>query len=241
MFYDLYIKKTNTELIEILNSDSYQLLARETAQKVLDQRKVKYEINDEKPSLKGMNCFQLFDKLEQYGIKVYSSRRKKLIEINQDNSGLVRSIVLFVLSSISLAMILTIIFNIYSGTYFWSTGSRAYILRGLGIGTITFFIVGLMNYQKDKKSKVKILFAKNTIEIRQRKIWERQDFKFLLNKSEIEYKKINKRYRVFIPHKNRRIDLFDFKDNNVGNKTDDFVSILIEKLNKEMKTVGNKS
>ena len=235
MFYDKYLKKSNNELIEILNSDSYQLLAREAAQKILEERQVKYEINDEKPSLQELNCFQLFDKLEQFSLNVFTSKRKKLIEINQDNYGLISGILFFVLSSISLTITLTIISEIYSGTYFYGAGARAYILKGCGIGAVLFFIVGLMNYQRDKKSSLKINFIANSIEIKQRKIWKRENFKFQLNESKIGYKKTGKKYKVFIPYKSRKIILFDFKDNNIGNKTEEFLSIMMEKLNDHIK------
>ena len=235
MFYESYINKSNNELIEILNSDSYQLLARETAQKILEERNVKYEINDEKPALNEMNCFQLFDKLKEYRLNVFTSERKKLIEIKQDNNGLIIGIVFFVLGFISLTVTMTIIFEIYAGTYPWGAGARVHILRGWLIGTVTFFILGLMNYQRDQMSAIKIKFNENSLQISHRKIWKRENFKLKLNESDIGFIKTGKKYQVFVPYKNRKLNLFKFKDNNIGNKTDDFLSKTVDKLNKEIK------
>ncbi|MCL3782706.1 hypothetical protein EMN47_20155 [Prolixibacteraceae bacterium JC049] len=235
MFYDSYISKSNKELIEILNSDSYQLLARETAQKILDDRKINYEIKDEKSSLSELNCFQLFEKLEEYRLLISTSERKKKIEIKQDNNGLRIGILFFILSFIALTVTMKIITEIYIGTYQWGAGARAHILKGWGIGTVTFFIVGLLNYQRDQMSAIKINLNKNSLQIRLRKIWKKEILNLKLNESEIAYKKLDKEYVVFIPYKNRKLNLFKFKDNNVGNKTDDYLSITFDKLNNEIK------
>nr|WP_319997560.1 hypothetical protein [uncultured Draconibacterium sp.] len=235
MFYDSYINKSNNELIEVLNSDSYQLLARETAQKVLDERNVNYVINDEKPILNEMNCFQLFEKLKEYRLNVFTSERKKLIEIKQDNNKLIIGIVFFILGFISLTVTMTIIFEMYAGKIMWGAGARVHILRGWLIGTVTFFILGKMNYQRDQMTAIKIKFSDNSLQISQRKIWKRENFKLRLKESNIGYKKIGKKYQVFVPYKNRKLNLFKFKDNNIENKTDDFLSIMIDKLNNEIK------
>ena len=235
MFYDSYINKSNNELIEILNSNSYQLLARETAQKILDERKVEYRIIDDKPELSELNCFQLFDKLKEYGLVVYTSQRQNLIEIKQDNNGLIIAFVMFVLSFISLIIITINIFEIYYRVSPWSAGSRAYILKGWLIAVISFIIIGIRNYRNDYMSFIKIKFRENSLKITKRKIWEKKSIDLKLSQSNIYYKKTEKKFKFYIPYKNQELFLFELKDNNIGNKTDDLLSIIIDKLNNKIK------
>lgn len=239
MFYEAYKKKSTDSLIEILNSDSYQLTARETAQKILEERNVDYQIKNEKPELKELNCFELFDKLEAYGLNVYTSKRKRLVETYQSNNGLLIGLILLPLSFICLIVLLININMAFDGTDVLSAGSRVYVWKGWLMGAITFFFAGIMHYQKDKKSKVRLKFDENRIEIRQRKIWKKEIFDLKLRETDIELKKKKKRYSVFIKLNNRHIVLFDFRDNNIANKTEDYLKILIEKYSEEGKTVGN--
>jgi hypothetical protein len=239
MFYENYKKKSNDTLIEIFNSDSYQLTARETAQKILEERKANYRIKDDKPELIELNAFELFDKLESYGLNVYTSKRKRLVEIYQSNNGMLIGLILLPLSFICLIVLSTSIIQAFNGTSVWNSGARAYIWKGWLTGAITFFVAGIMNYQKDKKSKARLKFNDNRLEIKQRKIWKQESFDLKLNETDIEFKKKKKRYIVFIRQNNRHIELFDFRDNNVGNKIEDYLNILIEKYREEGKAVGN--
>ena len=100
-------------------------------------------------------------------------------------------------------------------------------------------MIELLNYQRDKKSKVKLKLNEYKIEIKQRKIWKKETFDFKLRETDIEFKKKKKRYIVFIRLNNRHIELFDFRDNNIGNKTEDYLKRLIEKYSEEGKTVGD--
>ncbi len=240
MFYEDYKTKSNDSLIEILNSDSYQLIARETAQKILEERNVDYEIKDDKKELKELSCFELFDKLEAFGLNVYTSKRKRLVETYQSNNGLLIGLILFPLSFICLIVLLINIIMAFNGTYVLDAGSRAYVWKGWLMGAITFFFTGIMNYQKDKKSKVRLKFNENRIEIRLRKIWKKESFDLKLSATDLEFEKKKKRYFVFAKWNNKQIDLFDFRDNNIGNKTEEYLKILIEKYRHEGKTVGNK-
>ncbi len=238
MFYEDYKKKSNDSLIEILNSDSYQLAARETAQKILEERSADYQIKDETSELKELNAFELFEKLEAYGLNVYTSKRKRLVETYQSNNGLLIGLILLPLSFICLMVLLTNIIMAYNGTDILSAGSRVYVWKGWIMGAITFFFAGIMNYQKDKKSKVRFKFNENKIEIRQRKIWKKETYNLKLRETDVEFKKKKKRYFVFVKSNNRHIELFDFRDNNISNKTEDYLKILIEKYGEEGKTVG---
>ncbi len=239
MFYEDYKKKSNDSLIEILNSDSYQLTARETAQRILEERNVDYKIKDEKPELKELDCFGLFEKLEAYGLNVHSSKRKRLIETYQSNNGLLIGLILIPLGFICFIVLLTNIIMAFNGTDSLSAGSRVYVWKGWLMGAVTFSIAGIMNYQKDKKSRVRLKFNENRIEIKQRKIWKKETFDLKLRETDIEFKKKKKRYFVFVKLNKRHIELFDFRDNNIGNKTEDYLKILIEKYREEGKTVGN--
>ncbi|TKG92942.1 hypothetical protein EYV94_18400 [Puteibacter caeruleilacunae] len=235
MYYENYKKKSNNQLKEILNSDLYHLTARETAQKILEERNVTYQIVDDKPQLFELDCYQLFEKLDEYGLIVYTSKRMGIIEIKQGNNGLLIGLILIALSFICFTVLLTVIFMGFEGSYRPDAGSGVHVMKGWLVGGVSFLIVGSMNYQRDKKAKIRIQFNQNSIKIRKRKIWKKEAFDLSLNSTDIEYKKTKKGYLIFTRWENSIINLFDFQDTNIGDKTEDFLSILTESLNKEVK------
>lgn len=232
MFYENYKKKTNEELIEILNSDTYLLEARETAQKILRERDVNYEIKDEKPQLNKLNCYQLFEKLKDYGVNVYTYERKGLIETDQNNNGLLKGIILLALSLISLIILLFKVFLEPIESEAFTDSSLKQIFRMWLSGTVALFFAGLMQYRKDSRTQVKIYVDEGVIEVKQRNRWSRETFRFSLNEIFVRYEKIKRRYTVFIDRDGKRVKLFDFKEDNVGDKTIDLLSVLLADLNR---------
>jgi hypothetical protein len=227
MFYLTYKKKTNIELIKILNSETYQLEARETAQKILDERQFEYEIADNKSELNELTLFKLVEKLEDYNLKVSISHKKKIIEICQDNYGLLIGLVSLTLCALSFIWTLYFLINADS-TLSW----KGYGLRNGGILTTTLLIVGIMQYQKDKMTRVKVNFKESFLEVRRRRIWNKTTE--ILPYKSIMYRRLKKKiYQLYLTNNKKTIILFAIKDNNVGNKTANYLSTLVERLNEE--------
>nr|WP_321452610.1 hypothetical protein [uncultured Carboxylicivirga sp.] len=236
MYYEKYKDKPDKTLIEILNSDSYQLSARETAEKILKERRVENIFIDNSDKLKQESFYQLIEKLNNYNISVYSNSKRRTVELIKDNKGLITGVILLFIAGLALILTILIIFFVN----FTDSFARGYLAK-YGYITIAFCAsTGLMQLKRDKMIRVIIDFRENQLKLIKRHVNKRVVQKYHLKEKSINFSRNGeKRFRIEFNNESERIELFDIKENNVGNKTNDLFSILMEKIDNEITFANN--
>tara|TARA_R110002110_G_scaffold401127_1_gene617866 strand:- start:24 stop:749 length:726 start_codon:yes stop_codon:yes gene_type:complete len=236
MFLKEYRKKSDNELIKILNSDSYQLSAKETANEVLKERGKSNEIIDNTLELNELSIYEISEKLITFGVSVETSINKERIVITKNNFGFITSIVSVFIGFILLILYLNIDTIGTSDYPSFEMNTRMQILLGM----ILCFSGSIAVMRSDKLTILKFDFKKNNLTVVKKRKTKREIHHFKLFGTRIEIEKLDqKKIQLNLKSSKDKIELIEVKDNNVGNKSESLLLIFSNKMNDRIKTVAN--
>jgi hypothetical protein len=232
MFYERYIEKTDEELIEMLNSNSYQLEAKETAEKILEERGITNCIKDETPVLNDLGLIQLLNKLKEYTSNLVFNRRGNSIELSQTNNGLFFGITLLIIGSILTFILFLFYFEVNVGSYIRAKAHGQLVL----FTSFPIILLGFKLYSDSRSTKLRFLSKNKSVVIKQQFRWKKKEITISLHDIKFDFEKEKRKCFILAEVKNKKLKLFEFKDQKMGSQTEDFLSILIDKLNKQQLT-----
>ena len=236
MFIKAYQNKSDNELIEILNSDAYQLDAREAAKKTLHQRGISNAITDDSLKLKKLSIYEISEKLKTFNLSVITSIKKERIEITKNNHGFAASVIAAIIGFFLLALFI----NPHFFELFEDSFSKIYLRQQISLGIMVCFTGSFMIMKKDSLTIIKFDFKKNNLQVITKRRTKRETQNLKLSGAKISMKELGqKKIQLNLKSSKGTIELIKIKDNNVGNKSESLLSVFTQKINGKIKTFAN--
>jgi len=228
MFKEKYINKTDSELVDIYYSNSYQDEARLVAKIILVERgKEKLILNNQ--DFKSISLFILINKLKEYKFYVESNSKNESISIIKSNYGFTMAIVSSIIGALCLLLAL-----FFKNSQMEDVSFR-WLINYLIYGGFILFALSFERYRNDSKTSIDIDFKKKYVIFKETHKTKQNKVEYLISKETLFLCDDQNKFTSLVLRCNgERIKLIDLKNKEIES-TDKLIKSIAGKLNERIK------